>query len=488
MRTIHIITFAILLIMLMSPVQAYEHVQQGGIVYLNDTMDISGVLAGYSQLVYTDPWSTDFSVENDTITYVIEAPVTNEAYYSFYINPAIFSSRLGYWYRYNGAYESNANNRAFYVKATRPLPNETINETEKELMQLLLPPPPPVVPEKHVADYLLARGDSFNVTYNWSKASVWIFGRVTGIYDRNVINGTASFNASETAGLEPGSYSLVYYSPGPDRQYDMRISDDGNTLEYFDSATFKVRTIDLKPLSPRVVLDRVQWIAGVNDDNFTVYKLEVQEPKIEITTVNTLFHNEYDPYNETGVIQVRGYTNLANNTPLSFVLDETKTPAKMWGQSRVQNRWNTTTLAVESPGSYRYFDVGIPVDLRDVPEGPHNITAYGPLGAKMSIEFWRYTLPEGIQRPNQTVHYIGGYEFVPTPTPITVVQEKIVERVVNQVVEVTVTPSDEQVHAQQDKIWWESASTIAQWGFFAIVIIVLGLYLIRYYYGRKDAF
>lgn len=410
-RNFWFILIALICIALIAmPVSAYDRIPQGGMVFLNSTVDISGVAAGYNQLVYMYPSSTDYAAYNESITYVIELPQQKEKYYQFYIDPAIFTERLGYWYRYSGYWDSHVNNRAFRVVYERPPVNYTYNETE--LRELALPPPPPVVPERHVSDYLIARGDPFNVTCNWSKASIWIFGRVTGIYDRKVINGTARFNASETAGLELGSYSLLYYSPGLDRQFDMRISE--YSLEYFDSVAFKVRAIDIKPLSPMVVLDRIRWIAGVNDDNFTVYGLEVQDPKIEIVSVDTVMINESL---QSAVLQVRGYTNLANNTPISFVFDKDKTPEKLLGQSRAQNRWNSTVLAVESPGSMRYFDYSIPLWLGQIPPGQHEVTVYGSHGTKMSVPFWRYNLPEDAPRRNQTLHYIGGYEFVPTPTP-----------------------------------------------------------------------
>lgn len=469
---LHLLLVSIVCIVLtISPASAYDRVAQGGMVYLNDMVDISGVAAGYNYLTYTTPWSTDFAVDNNTITYIIELPQQKELYYNFSIDPAIFEYRLGYWYRYNGIYESNANNRAFYVKATRPLPNETINETERQIMQLLLPPPPPVVPERHIADYLLARGDPFNVTYNFSKASIWIFGRVTGIYDRKVINGTAYFTSSETAGLEAGSYSLLYYSPGVDRQYDMRLS--GDTLEYFDSAAFKVRTVDLKPLSPMVVLDRIRWIAGVNDDNFTVYKLEVQDPKIEITTIDTIM---VDEFSQSAVLQIRGYTNLANTTPLSFVLDETKTPERLLGQSRMQNRWNTTVLAVENPGSMRYFDYGIPVWLGQLSPGQHNITVYGSLGTRMNVDFWRYVLPEEPYKPNKTLYYIGGYEFVPTPTPVTVIETVVEYRDRN--IYLTPTPTPVMTNALGE-VYDPFASMDVSYVVALLGVIVIGLIIIR---------
>ena len=485
---IYIVTFGILLIIacgvLMSPVKAYPRVPQGGVVVLGSTYDISGVAAGYKDLAYIDQYTDTFAADNDSITYMIELPQQNELYYNYTINDDPFANRPGYWYRYNGGWDSHANNRAFYVVLTnQSFENQTANITVE---QMYLPPVPPVVPERHVADYLLARGEPFNVTYNITKASIWIFGRVNGIYDRRVdVNGTAYFNETETQGLEPGTYTLVYYSPGIDRRFDLRVINN-TQLKYFDSDEFEIKTIDITAYSPLVVLDRLRSIAGMNDDNFTEYKLEVQDPAIEITSVDTLLMYDYDNYNETGVFQVRGYTNLANNTNLSFVLDESKTPARMLGQSRMQNRWNTTVLAVENPGSMRYFDIGIPVNLAEIPIGEHNITAYGDLGARMDVTFWNYNLPEGQTRPNQTRHYIGGNEFVPTPTPEIVIQKEVVHEITTLVVNVPVTPSDDQVHAAQDKVTWEAISTIAGGAGVILVALGAGLYIIRLYYRRKE--
>jgi hypothetical protein len=455
------------------PVQAYPRVPQGGVVYLNETYDISGVAAGYNNLVYINQYSTDLSAANWTITTMIDTPATKEEYYNYTFNPDFFGDKLGYWYRYNGVYESNANNRAFRVVQFRPAENYTYNKTE--LLENFFPPAPPVIPEHHVADYLLARGDPFNVTYNFSKASVWIFGRVNGIYDRKVINGTAKFNHSETASLESGSYSLLYYSPGEDKQFDIRL--DGDTLEYFDSQAFKVRTVDLKPLSPMVVLDRLRWVATQNDDNFTVYKLEVQEPKIDVVSVDTIVMNETT---QSAVLQVRGYTNLANNTLISFVLDEDKTPEKIGQSTRAQNRWNSTVLAVENPGSMRYFDYSIPVWMGAIPSGKHEITVYGELNAKMIIPFWVYDLPEGSRMRNSTIKYVGGYEFVPTPTPEIIVQEKIVQAApIVQQVTVEVPPSDEQVRAQQAEVVKGYAILALAGG----VLLLAVLFGVKYLYG-----
>ena len=459
---------------LIMPVGAYPRVPQGGTVYLNETLDISGVAAGYSNLVYINQYSTDLSPANWTITTMINMPDTKEGYYNFTIDPEFFGNKLGWWYRYNGIYEPNSNNRAFYIRAERPLPNYTPNETERAAE--FFPPPPPVVPERKVSDYLVARGDPFNATFNnWSKASAWIFGRINGIYDRKVENGTSSYNASEIQGLEPGSYVLMYYSPGVDRQFDIRITND--TLKYYDYNDFEIKIIDLKPLSPMVVLDRLRSIAGMNDDNFTTYKLEVQEPQIEITSLDTIIT---DRYNQTGVIQVRGYTNLANRTPLTFVLDEDRVPQKMLGQSRMQNSWNSTVLAVENPGSMRYFDYSIPLWLGQMNPGMHNVTVFGPYDTKMETSFWVYDLPEGSPFRNQTIRYVGGNEWKPAVIQtVTVVMPTPTPEIITNTVKIEVTPPEAVTRAIQDDI-------IKGYVFTAIIIGVLFIFAVfvsKWLYG-----
>jgi hypothetical protein len=104
----------------------------------------------------------------------------------------------------------------------------------------------------------------------------------------------------------------------------------------------------------------------------------------------------------------------------------------------------------------------------------------------MIVSFWIYEQSEDQPRHPQLIKYVGGYEFVPTPTPEIIVQEKVVTQIVTQLVTVPVTPSDEQVHIAQSKVWWESANTIAWWVFLALIIGGCGFYAVRLYYRRKD--
>jgi len=88
-------------------------IQQGQTVYVNDTVDISGVVPPYPQLAYWD----GVDMYSTPPTYTITLPVSHGGYYNFYVDPAIFATRLGRWYKYDSTigYEPKGNNLAFVV-------------------------------------------------------------------------------------------------------------------------------------------------------------------------------------------------------------------------------------------------------------------------------------------------------------------------------------------------------------------------------------
>ena len=448
------------------PVDAYDRVPQGGILYLDDHVDISGVAAGYKELVYINEWSDGFSADNESITFHLALPDYKEQFYNFSIDRDIFSNRLGLWYRWNGFYESNSNNRAFRVVAVRPPENETIfNTTFLNLTRV--PEYKPPVSERHISDYLIARGDPLNLRFSVNKSTCWIFGRLDGIYNRPVINQNISFNASEIGRFEPGSYTILFHSVGNDWNFDLRIIND--KLEYFDQVDFKVHSVDLLGLTPTLVMEKILKIRGAGDDMFTLKTLEIQDPYIEITQIDSIDVNE-----NSAVWQISGYTNLANGSELSFTLDKDRVqPLDVMGVTRAQNVWYSTVLSYTNPGSMRYFDYGIPVLYSQMAPGQHEVTVYGDHGAEMTVSKWIYVAPDEPFKPNKTTKYSAGYEFVPTPTPEIIIQKEVVKEIVTQIVRVPVTPSDAQVKSQSFNASVEFWSMVVSWLF--IVLIVGGI-------------
>jgi hypothetical protein len=88
-----------------------NYIYQGETIYINDTIDISGVVPPYQYLAY---WN-GYDMYDSNASYIITMSQRKSDYYKFYIDPSIFSTRIGKWYKYDGNFEKNANNLAFIV-------------------------------------------------------------------------------------------------------------------------------------------------------------------------------------------------------------------------------------------------------------------------------------------------------------------------------------------------------------------------------------
>ena len=94
-------------------------IRQGQTVYLGDTVDITGVVPPYPQLAYWD----GVNMYDSTPAYIITLPVNHTGWNTFYLDPAVFATRLGAWYKYDSTigYEPKGNNLAFVVAEPNPV-------------------------------------------------------------------------------------------------------------------------------------------------------------------------------------------------------------------------------------------------------------------------------------------------------------------------------------------------------------------------------
>jgi hypothetical protein len=478
-----------------------HYVTQGETVYVNDTVDISGVVPPYPELAY---WN-GYDMYNSNASYIIEMPTLHSGYYNFYLDPAIFSTRTGYWYKYAGNYEPNGNNVAFIVEpqsyrntsivygnGTRINISETILHKYTD-MEIPITPP---VEIKHVSDYLVARGDPLNIKTN-DTTNVWLFGRVDQLLDFKSTNSTSiDITTDVLNGFEPGPYTVMTQTIG-NKSSDFTVKYDSTTheIKWFNSDSFEIDNINVAGLSPMVMLQKFDDVIPYTMDVFKTYKLQLQDPYIEIQSVD-----EQDTSNETvdeaGVthyntnasfIEVKGYTNVAIGSKLRFVVDESRqTPRTIAG-------YTTTAVAggSKNPGDMRWFDVEIPIDKYNMVAGEgHTITAYTGLSDAGAVyTFVIYTAPAGSYVPPQTIRYIAGRngpeEFVPTPTPI-VQTVTVPVPGPTQIVIQTVTPSDAQVKAQQEIIMNDNLKT---WGMRIVAgLLILGAvwYLISLFLRRRE--
>ena len=116
----------------------------------------------------------------------------------------------------------------------------------------------------------------------------------------------------------------------------------------------------------------------------------------------------------------------------------------------------------------REWKVIIPVNKYNMAPGRHFVGAMAETSnAITTADFYLYNSPDDSYVPNKTIRYFSGRygddEIIPTPTPIIVTQ--IVTQVVTQIVTVPVTPSNDQVYAQQKKAQEATFGEYARMGF-----------------------
>ncbi|MFA5247975.1 MAG: DUF3821 domain-containing protein [Candidatus Paceibacterota bacterium] len=478
-----------------------HYISQGEIVYINDTIDISGVVAPYPQLAY---WNGR-DMYNTSASYIITLPHAKAGYYHFYIDPSIFETRTGKWYKYDGTYETHGNNIAFvvypqsYRNSTMTYSNGTIVNISELIINnytdIEIPISPPVE-IKHISDYLVARGDPFVVKTN-ATTNIWLFGRVDKLLDFKSTNSTLiDISKDVLTGFEPGTYTVMLQTINERNSKFFTVIYDNTEKEikWFDLPSFSIKSLDINGLSPKVILEKFWQITPETMDTFKTYSMEYQLPTIEIQSVSEkLTPNE--TINQAGVveyntnvsyIQVKGYTNVAIGSPLKFIIDEQQQDSKTLESH--------TTIAVtagsNNPGDMRWFDVTIPVYKYNMWLGDHTVTAYTNLSTGGTVyTFVIYSAPLDAYIPPKTIRYISGEygpeEFIPTPTPI-IQNVTVTVPGPTQIVTVKVTPSDEQIKTQQKIIADENIKKWATRIIIGAIIIGVVWYLISIYLRRKE--
>ena len=469
------------------------YIQQGDTVYVNQTIDISGVVPPYQYLAYWD----GFTMYDRNATYLIPMSYKKSTYYNFYLDPDIFSNRLGKWYRYDLKFEPNGNNLAFVVKRAQPIPvaNKSMNETLQNANQTPaeIPPAPPL-PIKHIADYLVARGDSFSIKGDRA-VSVWLFGARDSLLDYHMYNNSAVIAPQLISTLSPGRYTVLLQEQEPGYEGDPAIRYDNisQSIQWFDSSTFTIQGFSVLDQTPDNVLKQLEEVFPKTHYQYQKFTLEIQDPTISIDQIDSL-----NQLNNTGApqaqglilgsqsyIDVRGYTNAAPDTLIQVGVD---VDFNMGGDP-----WKGTiaTASQGDPGGdMREWKALIPLKLYDMKAGRHFVSAKSDLSDAIisTADFFIYDNPVGNSVvPNKTIRYISGRygpeEMVPTPTPVVVTQ--VVTQVITQIVTVPVTPSNEQVLAQQriaqkeisDQNWKRNV-TYTGFGIVAIGFILTVIWMI----------
>jgi hypothetical protein len=352
----------------------------------------------------------------------------------------------------------------------------------------------PPVEIKHISDYLLARGDSLIIETN-ETTNIWLFGRINKLLDFKSTNATKiDLNTDVLSGFEPGLYTIKLQTLGNNSDdFTVKYDTESKKIKWFDAISFTIEELDTIGLSPRVIEEKFNDVLPSTRDTFKTYSLELQEPYIEISsigemdtvnyTINSAGNTEYNT--NISYIHVKGYTNVAIGSTLKFIIDEE--------QQTPRTLYSHTTTAVaggsKNPGDMRWFDVVIPVGKYNLALGEHTVSAYTNLSTSGSTyTFVIYETPKNSYVPPKTIRYVSGRygpeEFVPTPTPVVETVTQIVT--VPVTVMVPVTPSNEQVRAQQKIIADENLKIWSTRIIIGIITIMGVWYIVSLYLRRKE--
>lgn len=175
------------------------------------------------------------------------------------------------------------------------------------------------------------------------------------------------------------------------------------------------------------------------------------------------------------VLDIRGYTNAANGTKITVVLDEGRSY-----KAYIAERIKSTEAIRTNPGHLSYYRVYLPIDYDTLAAADalnHTITARTAIGGVVYKDFWISVLPADSFKPNATIKYIEGRNpFVPTPTPEIVVKRETV--VVTQTIPVPQAPSQEQIDAAAQRLLGEQNQKTV-----ATIAIVTGSLLVLAFVG-----
>lgn len=473
------------------PLEEVYRIHQGENVYLNDTLDISGVTGwpdsrGNYYLLYFGRYETAFSPGELDPSFILQLPdkvysTHRESQYRFYIDPAIFTDRPGYWYQWTSntsrafGGEPAGNLRAFKVISSfRPVFNTTSNQTE-----IIYKPgnytepeikPAPLMPERHIADYVVARGDNLTFSGPTEDHRLWLFGRVDGIYgvEGDMIASDLMQN------LEEGTYTMIAQSPGNNTIYDASCGPaTGNWSVAWNRpgdpecgrlipGLYGKAPVDIpQPSAGSVVRDMFMKMLAGSDDTLATYKVEVKDPYITLDRADEVW------VKGTTYLDVRGYSNVADGTPITVVLDNGKSYKDF-----IKLRKVTTSAVRTSPGNLSYYRALVLIDWENLAANAmnHTLTASTALGGSIERDFKISIMPKDSYRPNATLKYIEDRNpFVPTPTPVvnTVIVTQTVKVV--ETVKVIETPDESDYFRIGGGLVWG----IGQWA--AVIVILLAM-------------
>jgi len=459
-----------------------ERISQGQCVELNKTYDVSSIVGWSTRFQYYGKYDYDFSPENGTYNLLdtISHPMTIDKLRNYFIDPTIFGNKLGMWYQesenyYNTNFEANANLQAFSVNYTCPVEeltqaSTTINLTTNNNTIIQQPLAP-----KRMADILVTRRDALNFTspqYISNNSRVWIFGVRNSIEDYPTVNNSLILPAAQLQNFDEGLYKVIIITPGPSGIRDVLYDSTTGSI----TSPFKaVPDLSTNGLSPQVTFSKLEdWLNKYSDSSIKTLNMEIENPYLNIEDIHAL--NQTDAYGvQFKGLRIEGYTNLQKGDGIYATINEDSL-----GNAAIQV--GGAILDDNNIGDMRQYIVDFPVDISILKQF-NFITVHGSYGIAATAPLNTFTAPPGGFIPNQTVRYIGGNFYVPTPTPEVIQLPPVHDTViVTQTITIPVTPPQSEV----DQGMFNAAVSIILKALLVIIAIGLCAWVISAWKRRHD--
>ena len=297
----------------------------------------------------------------------------------------------GDWYQWDGIQERDNQVYIFTIRhGARPAGNitEQVNQSGPQSPEEITTPVPTQtmlnLPTKqdeyftheryYISDFVIARGDPLVwESPTITSGSVWIIGRINGIYSYDY-NSSLAIPNDTIYTLEPGDYTLYIQTAGDNGFFELRW-DDG----ILKSRNLKKLYSD-KPVTdynavgydPRTMFEKAM-LQDRGDDSFYKYNLSVREPFIRVDEM-------YEK--DTGDLFLAGVTNVQAGHVISVIVDE----KKFVGQPAVlaKNTFNTT-LQDKAMNTYRQWNVVVENDIGELSPGQHELTVTTDIGGATCV-------------------------------------------------------------------------------------------------------
>lgn len=456
----------------------YRMEYQGQDVYINDTVDISG--QGWAKGIAWYGMYGQYSMPQ----YIREFTPYKSDQRMFYVDPSIFLNRTGKWYQYYGN-ETEPNGNLLVFNVVGGYRNNTItysngsvitisigmqNETPQK--DILIQP----LEEIKISDYLVSKGDALFIDTD-GPSKVWILNDDDRLFALETKTNNITINSNLTNILNAGTYNIIIHKSGKNTIYEVGYKDNQLTSPWKD-----VPSIDIIPVLKDQMLSKFKSAISMSDDTYEIKKLVVENPLIEIKTMDEvgLGSREVEFKSETGIVtmfDIRGYTNFVNNTELKVILDKDEHNSR-----EIKSYTITTNTIRTSIGNKSMFQVYYPIIWDNMKLGMHTITVIGPHDTFVNADFPVQIMPANSYRPNASFKYSGSSNpWVPTPTPeiIKVIETKEIIKIKEVIKEVP--PSNETVYEQQ---------RIAQQDIIYPIVFIIGIMIIGIgilYFGGRYA-